>query len=351
MDKLASSQSIRTGDSDINRRIDALDAIRFVAAFWVAMGHGAFPLRDVASSFPLRAFASSFDGVSAVMVFFIVSGFCIHLPYVGARALPTVKFLVRRYVRIGIPLTASLCVMHLLGGGASEMGHAVLWSVYAEIVYYTIYPLLYVLMRRVGWGVLIKVSGITSCALVFAHLNYLRPWEFGTLTWLWGLPIWLSGCLLAEGFRKGELVKAWGNIWLWRLSAWLYGACATFAIYHLPVKIGFPLTMLPFAIFAFFWLSMELQSQSPAWRFLERFGSASYSLYLVHPLVLGAMDDYLTPPPAGVLKLVSPWPLIAMATYIFYKVIEAPSHLLARSLANKASDFVSGFKSYETPRP
>jgi len=348
--RLASTQSTQTGDSDINRRIDTIDSIRFVAAFWVAMSHGAFPLRDVTSSFPLRAFNATFDGVSAVIVFFIVSGFCIHLPYVGTSALPIIKFILRRYIRIGIPLIACLSVMHMLGGNASRTGHAVLWSVYAEIVYYTIYPLLHPLIQRVGLGVLIKVSSIISCALAFAHVNYLRPWEFGSLTWLWGLPIWLSGCALAENFRKGHLVKAWGNIWLWRLFAWLFGATAVFVLNHLPVKIGYPVSMLPFAIFAFFWLSMELQNQSPAWRFLVGFGNASYSLYLVHAVVLGAIGDHLTPLLSDVLTVVLPWPAIVVATYIFYKVIESPSHVLARRVASKVSDFISGLGRQEMRR-
>ncbi len=341
---LASTQPVQTRDSDNNRRIDIIDSIRFVAAFWVAMSHGAFPLRDVTSSFLLRAFTATFDGVSAVIVFFIVSGFCIHFPYVGTGALPIIKFFLRRYIRIGIPLVACLSVMHMLGGNASRMGHAVLWSVYAEIVYYTIYPLLHWLIQRVGVGIIIKITSIISCALVFAHLDYLRPWEFGSLTWLWGLPIWLSGCALAENFQKGDLVEAWGNIWLWRLFAWLYGAAAIFAVNKLPVKIGYPVSMLPFTIFAFFWLSMELQSRSPSWRFFSALGSASYSLYLVHAMVLGAIHDHLTPLLSDVAAVVLPWPAIAVMTYIFYKIIESPSHVLARGVARNVSDFVSGLR-------
>jgi peptidoglycan/LPS O-acetylase OafA/YrhL len=339
---------VRSRDSDTNRRIDALDSIRFVAAFWVAMSHGALPLRDVSSAPLLRAFSSSFDGVSAVMVFFIVSGFCIHLPYVDAHKLPVVKFILRRYVRIGLPLIAILLVMHFLGGNASKGGHAVLWSVYAEIVYYTLYPLLFALARRFGWGVLITIVGIISSTLALTHITYLRMWEFGSLTWLWGLPIWLSGCVLAARFRKGDLVKAYGSIWFWRLAAWFLGAAAGLLIYS-HAKIGYPVSMLPFAFFAFFWLTMELQNAASTWQCLQHFGSASYSLYLVHAVVLGAIDDYLKPLSGVAIAIVLPWAAIAAATYLFYRIIEAPSHLLARWAASRVSDFFSGQTRREAP--
>ena len=321
-------------------RIGTLDAIRFVAALWVSLSHGALPLRDFTSNTIVRAFFGSFDGVSAVIVFFIVSGFCIHIPYVSGRPLPIVKFMLRRYIRIVIPLVVCLTIMNYLGGSASERGHAVLWSVYAEIVYYTLYPALRKLSARFGWNLLIAVSFFISCILVIARINELWVWEFGWLTWLWGLPIWLSGCALAERFSRCDLVKAFGNIWLWRLGVWLYGAAAIFAVFHLPVKVGYPVSMLPFGIFAFFWLSMELQSSTPAWPILERFGSAGYSLYLIHSIVLGEIFDYVRPLNLGIAMVAIPLPAIAASTYVFYKCVEAPSHNLARWIANSALGLV-----------
>jgi peptidoglycan/LPS O-acetylase OafA/YrhL len=130
------------------------------------------------------------------------------------------------------------------------------------------------------------------------------------------------------------------NIWLWRLVAWFLGAAATVAAFHLPLSIGYPTSMLAFSIFAFYWLSMELRVPSSAWQFLGRFGSASYSLYLIHAVVFGGIADYLKLPLAGTLMLAGM--AVAVATYIFYKIVEAPSHLLARWSANNVPDFVFG---------
>ena len=182
--------------------LDVFDAIRFVAAIWVVLSHNAAPLKPLFSDPIARlaagAFESTFSGISAVMVFFIVSGFCIHLPYTDARSVPITKFLIRRYIRIGIPLIAVLLLTPVVGAQAEIKMGGVLWSVYAELVYYSIYPMLFYAARRFGWRVLIITFSAISLSLVLLHLEYINVQQFGWLTWLWGLPIWLSGCLLAE---------------------------------------------------------------------------------------------------------------------------------------------------------
>jgi peptidoglycan/LPS O-acetylase OafA/YrhL len=341
----ASALTTSAKQADATPRIDKLDAVRFVAAFWVALSHGAFPVQAVFQEPFLHrlvgAIYSSFDGVAAVMVFFIVSGFCIHLPYVGARELPLTKFIIRRYIRIGIPLAAILTIMQFLGGAASVNGHAVLWSIYAELIYYTIYPALFMMSKSLGWSLIIALFAVISAVMTLTHLSNDFPWQFGSLTWLWGLPIWVSGCLLAEKFRTGSLLDVYGNLWLWRITAWALGAAATLGVFHTSVKIGYPVSMLLFTIFAFFWLSLELQTPVSSWRLLESFGRASYSLYLVHNVVLGLIRDHLELSPSAA-AVVFPGVAITLITYLFYKLIEAPSHLFARRAARLASGWFSG---------
>src|SRR5260370_747785 len=67
-----------------------LDALRFVLAFWVAIGHyGMFPLfagADATSGYMrllTRGWNTVVFGIPAVIVFFVISGFCIHLPFSG----------------------------------------------------------------------------------------------------------------------------------------------------------------------------------------------------------------------------------------------------------------------------
>lgn len=66
--------------------IHGLDAIRFVCAFWVYMGHyGAPPLPasiDKSTTWGLLAtgiYNNLTPGPAAVIVFFVISGFCINI--------------------------------------------------------------------------------------------------------------------------------------------------------------------------------------------------------------------------------------------------------------------------------
>jgi peptidoglycan/LPS O-acetylase OafA/YrhL len=307
-----------------------------VAAVWVVLSHGVLPLRalfsDPTARLVVGGFESTFSGIAAVMVFFIVSGFCIHLPHTDGRSISIVKFLVRRYVRIGVPLLVIVFITPIVGTQAEIKIDGVLWSIYAELVYYSIYPTLFFAARRFGWSTLIISFGAISLCLTALHVEYVNVQEFGWLTWLWGLPIWISGCVLAESLRAGTLPQMYGPVSAWRLAAWGSGAAATFLAYHTQIKIGDPISMLAFSILAYFWLSKELQDPSPNWRWLEWGGTASYSLYLVHELVLGGLDEYLysvSPGEKILVRVLS----VAIVTYMFYKIVEKPSHLGARVLA------------------
>jgi peptidoglycan/LPS O-acetylase OafA/YrhL len=321
-------------------RIQRVDSLRFVAAGWVVFSHGIFPPKSAFTS-PIgqlvaSVFGASFDGISAVMVFFIVSGLCIHWPYVEADRVPLANFLARRYIRIGVPLAAVLILMSLVGGRANDRGHEVLWSIYAELVYYSVYPTLFWLAKRLGWSALIACSGLASLTLVLSNPAYTNVQQFGWLTWLWGLPIWLTGCILADRLRSGRIPNLMGSIWLWRLGAWGLGVLALLGEFHSKIVVGYPISMLLFAVYAFFWLNKELANQTPGWQWLEQCGRASYSLYLVHNIVLGAIVDYfswLYTPTLFAFSCIS----IGAVTYFFYRMIELPSHLLARRAANLIS--------------
>ena len=99
-------------------RVAGMDSIRFIAALWVAFYHLGF-----SSTFSITervsleqkilgaAVDSLFCGPAAVIVFFVISGFCIHFPYRnGRKELEAGTFLLRRYIRILVPL---LILLHL----------------------------------------------------------------------------------------------------------------------------------------------------------------------------------------------------------------------------------------------
>jgi peptidoglycan/LPS O-acetylase OafA/YrhL len=314
--------------------VHRLDTIRFLAALWVAISHGALPLKPFADAGPMRLAASveeaSFNGVAAVMVFFIVSGLCIHLPYSGKSSVPLGAFLVRRYLRVGLPLLVILFIASVIGAEAVSTLRAVTWSIYAEIFYYSIYPLLFRARSRWGWTPQIALASLVSVAISvsFIHSRYL--WELGWWVWLWGLPIWISGCVLADWFRGRDFPALPFPLSAWRVMAWGASIAALWLIFHAPVKVGYQFSMIAFAPLAFGWLVKELTSSRSEIALLERLGAASYSLYLLHPVVLGTLDQFSTAlsPAANLLARVA---AIGAATGIFYFMIEVPSHRLARA--------------------
>jgi len=111
-----------TGGERNARHYPILDALRFVLAFWVVMSHfGVFPLfagvntsgwvvRDLA-----RLWTTSTYGIPAVIGFFIISGFCIHLPYRQNTKLLVGRYYARRYIRILIPVACAVAISRLAG--------------------------------------------------------------------------------------------------------------------------------------------------------------------------------------------------------------------------------------------
>jgi peptidoglycan/LPS O-acetylase OafA/YrhL len=324
----------------LNTHIKGLDSLRFVAALWVAIAHGAgLPLRELfydrGSLYRVVAEANgiAFDGVAAVMVFFIVSGFCIHLPFVGADKIEVRRYLLRRYVRIGGPLLVVLVVVHFWTDPAAQAGLEGLWSVYCELAYYTLYPLLFLAIRKLGFRSIIVAATAISTGLILAHWTHLYAWQFGVLTFLTAFPAWLLGCLLADRIARNERAKVTVSIWHWRAGAWLYSIFAMLGVFHSPIRVGYPASMLFFSFYCYFWLQQELQRwrDHPPARWLESAGAWSYSMYLMHMSVLVGFRELNL----GVPLLLG-WALqftaVLLVSYTFYIIVERPSHSLARRL-------------------
>ncbi|THD77701.1 MAG: acyltransferase [Phenylobacterium sp.] len=318
--------------------VRGLDTLRFVAALWVAFSHGASPPVDSmfgvhgpATHLVSAGMALVFNGTAAVVVFFVISGFCIHLPNIGAERLDWRRFLTRRLVRIVPPLLAIIGLTRWLGDRYVAAVDTVLWSVYCELIYYALYPLLFALLRH--WRLrYILIASIAPMAILLA----LKPtaaflWHFGAWTWLYCAPFWLLGAELAERYRRGSL-RTRGSIWIWRCAAVVLCGLATVALYHLPIAVGYPWTMPAFAVFATFWVAQEIghAEQKGAVAVLELLGAGSYSLYLAHKIPLEAL-----PAPTGALGWLELLAAIAAATLALYVFVERPSHQLARWLGRR----------------
>src|SRR2546426_7585050 len=106
-------------------RVLGIDRIRAFAALSVMLAH------IVGPELPGMAIYA-FTGIPAVFIFFVVSGFCIHYPYIS-KPLPVSAFLAARLVRIMLPVLIAMILAnaaHVLSFNLKD-GY-ILWSIVCE---------------------------------------------------------------------------------------------------------------------------------------------------------------------------------------------------------------------------
>ncbi len=317
-------------------RFAAIDAIRFVCALWVLFSHAGFlPLtpgsdKHTFSGLAVSALANNlFWGGTAVIVFFVISGFCIHYPYRERAETSWPAYFVRRYLRIGIPMLAAYVLAFATGAGESEEG--VMWTLRCEIGYYTLYPLLLKLRDRFGWNPVIAASA----ALWLIALAVEKRIPEDVFRFAAGLPCWLLGAKLADTFQQFPVLRQ-ARLWAWRAGMWVLSSTLAFLHFHSPLHTNVSHTLFGFA--AFFWLGREIQHfrhggvPSPL---LAAAGLWSYSVYIVHVPAMHFMQ-WWNPDSLGLnldwARLIG---FTLLASYVFYRLVENPGHLLARALSRR----------------
>ena len=329
-----------------NKWFYGVDSIRFILAFIVMLSHFdnvyATALKHASHSLLRDAgyfLANAFDGTSAVIAFFIISGFVIHYP--NKNGIPNLtEFWIRRFLRILIPLAVIL----IAGIAFNHPENAVVWSLYCELIYYGLYPL----MAKINLSWRVKFLGAYAIAALFiclfswhdimafvkqTNINYQGYyWQFGPwLTWIVGLPCWLLGVLIAE--HLDDLKQAtFKSVMIYRVVVFGISCFCCFGKFHL--HLSYILTMNIFALLIYKWLQTEIVyfKTKPASAVLEKMGKFSYSLYLCHPLLYVMLKIFI-------VYNVFTYPVFILITvlisYGFYLVVEKPGHKLARMINSK----------------
>jgi peptidoglycan/LPS O-acetylase OafA/YrhL len=319
-------------------RVNGFDTIRFVLAGIVAIGHtGVFPLlegmdRNSRVGLIIRGFyGASINGPAAVIVFFVISGFCIHYQYRNGEPLCIFRYYPRRYLRILIPLAGAICFARCLGITLQQSDDSILWSIVCEEIYYLIYPLLLHFGRRHGWVLLVAISFIMATVVARTNPSAGGYPMFGwQLNWVLGLPCWLLGVMLARKSDSLRLPVTRRKIWSWRLIVWFASGVLLGLRFH--AGIGYAQTLNYFAILCYFWLQREIRyfrNVRPP-KALEWAGKWSYSLYLLH-VPAEALYNRLGLPNLGfILNWILRFAWILACSYVFYLVLEKPSHAFSR---------------------
>jgi peptidoglycan/LPS O-acetylase OafA/YrhL len=328
---------MKAGDST---HVRGLDMLRFLCASSVVLAHlGAPPVlqgvgkESLLGKITHLGLGAAFPGAPAVIVFFLVSGFCIHYPYRSGsgRPLHFMSFYARRLLRIYPPLWIAAWGTEAMGVDVGPTLGVVIWSVWCEMFYYLAYPGMRWIAARVGWAGLTLVAWIVSAALLVWHpqneFMNLPLWQ-ATLV---GLPSWLLGALLGERFTlQSESCVTQKRVLMMRGLVYLGAVSATVLRFH--GGVGFPWSTLCLGVLMFFWLRVELEwwrrNEPP--RVLEKAGEWSYSLYLVHFPVAGLCEKLGFGSRDGWLD----WGLRVggafIAAYIFFLLVERPARQLAK---------------------
>jgi peptidoglycan/LPS O-acetylase OafA/YrhL len=314
--------------------VPGIDTLRLFAACWVVFYHGAAPPLGalVPSSWRVGADLLArlpFNGNAAVVVFFVISGFCIHIGNVDKVAVAPLQFITRRVLRILPPLVAVIVICDVIGPAYRAALDVVLWSVYCEIIYYLFYPFIFPILRSDRLAGFLAGTLFVSFVMALLNPGLKFLWQFYSWTSLFCFPMWIVGCIFADRYVRGK-VRIWrGNIWLIRTGVVAVAMLATL-LANLPAfAIGYIWTMPVFALLSPVWIWNEIENakEGRVSRLLERAGLAGYSIYLIHKPAMNAVAGmeyswYLDWP----LRLVS----VGVASAAFYFALERPSHKLSK---------------------
>lgn len=341
------------------RSIPSLDGWRAVAAVLVVVGHaGLIPGA-------LTLFS--------VTLFFFLSGYLITTLMLDELArtgsLNAGKFLVRRLLRLTPPLVITLGLSYLfayrgwIAGGTDPVGFAslllyfhnyhhlagnapdsvpmgvgVYWSLAVEQHFYLVFPAIVIVFQRTGKLRWLAWFLVGLCALVLGWRAFL--WisgqvDFGRVYYATDTRIdsILYGCILALWKRNAAQPSAGIGSPLW--NPWLPGGVVLLAASFLVRDMGFrtvlQFTLQGIALMPLFFCSVRFPGH-PLFavlnhRFAVRIGELSYSVYLVHSVVLLNIHRLTTDRLAG--------PVLSVAIILVYalameRFVEKPLQAVRR---------------------
>jgi peptidoglycan/LPS O-acetylase OafA/YrhL len=373
---------MESGPESKSRRFGELDSLRGVAALTVVFHHFSriCPPRGVHVLFhtPLRLLIA---GHQAVILFFLLSGFVLTLPYQKTNHLNYSSFLVKRVCRIYLPYLVALafavfCDLHLPSGGRYEnywlnltwaepvtsrlivehilfLGNydwsqfnTAFWSLVYEMRISLIFPFiaLAVLRFRAIWLVLTAIAlslAYLPLALLFSSVLHLgsRTAAINSTLTLHYAAFFIIGSLMAKNLRAiGHWYASLNSAQAAALafaSLALYGFAGASSIVQ-RLSIPEDLYDWPVAAGAMMLIVFAMHSRAVhrflTSRVIHHLGKISYSLYLVHGTILFVLVHTLLGRIPMVFLLLLYLATTLLVTEIFYRLIERPTMLLGRRL-------------------
>lgn len=361
-----------------NASIPSLDGIRAVAVSMVFLAHSG--LEHVV------------PGGLGVTVFFVLSGYLIstllRTEYATSRAIDLRAFYLRRLLRLMPPLVivtllAGLgAASGLIGGSFSAAGVAavllyfgnyfviatdfgdvpaglaVVWSLAVEEHFYLVYPLLAAVLLRIGragvsastllgsclavlvWRCWLAANGASEAHLTMATDTRVDAILFGCLLAVWKNP-WLDPLPAASPRRDALLVLGAGALLLFTLlyrDEW-FRVTLRYSLQSIAVAVLIYLAVARAGHWSTRWLSA---------RPLVYLGAISYTVYLVHHMVLLAIEKHWPQGNWWVVTAIAMGVTLAIAEPM-RRWVEQPCARLRRQLHQRAKPVPAAVSCPVTP--
>lgn len=346
-----------------------IDVLRGIAALCVVWLHAAEIFvrlpnlgRDATAAADIAEFLQL--GRVGVIAFFAISGFVVASTIKGPKAIGINEFVIKRFFRLypafwvallltylaiwlpqGRPLTLSAIVANAsmvpsVFGVEAAMGH--FWTLEIELVFYLLVVVLFAAGKLRSSLVLVPL--IVVCSLHISGLTVYRfTWtpaqeHWGLLPYCIAIMLWAS--LLRQTYApNNSLLK---QLRVWATPAVVFATClvlgrAVFGGLHSSPSFHEYLSgrgnlwgLMLFMVF------IGLRFQWP--KFWVWLGTISYSIYLLHPVVLyqlffwvSSTEGSLASAPLWVYILVVMAATVALAS-LSYVFVESPSNAIAKRL-------------------
>lgn len=360
------------GEGKPTERLPALTGVRGIAALWVVMWHARTHFYAGTGFSDIAFFELAWYGVD---IFFMLSGFILcHVHLQDFRKMTwqaTGAFIYLRFSRIypvhlftlaivvafffftvalGKPMdgrprfgldlfAANLFLVQSWGWAPNESWNILAWSISTEWFMYLLFPLIAYLLSRLQWGVRALICAALSLLLLVVSFRLLglestySTYHFGVIRTFFSF---VAGCFVYVAYRSGKLES-----WPWRALEWIS------VVWLLSALFVWRSSFAALPAVALLILSLAM-GQGPVSRFIGLrpvvyLGEISYSLYMVHMIVLELCFlplDYTrygidASPALSLAWLCMSFLVVAATTLWTYNHVEKPARIYLRRLAGR----------------